>query len=229
MNGSREYAEIVKNTIYGFDEQKLKKIDDGFQIVICPPVVFSDILMDGHGLYSIGAQNCSSEVSGSYTGEISAGILKDAGIGYVILGHSERRKYLGENENLILKKLDNALESRITPIVCMYSFEDDKRYIDSVINDFLNHKLAEDLIVAYEPEFSIGSGISDSIDSIKNNILNVKNIVKNKNLGNKRIYVIYGGSVNNENFLNILKVCDGVLIGKASLDYNSFYNFFEKL
>ena len=229
MNGGKEYAVQIKKRMNNIHSNHAEAINKNFHIILCPPIVFSSIFDYNDDIYSIGAQNCAFETFGSYTGEISPMMLKEIGIKYVILGHSERRKYFDENERIILNKMDKALESNLIPIICVYNFEKDKQYIANVIDGFLNHKSSKDLVIAYEPEFSIGSGISDSIDSIKHTILCIKNIFKNRNIENKNIYVIYGGSVSDENFLNIIKVCDGVLIGKMSLDYKAFNNILEKL
>ena len=229
MNGDKKYAMQVKERLNNIDHDEREKINHNFQIILCPPIILSNIFDFENKLYSIGGQNCAFETSGSYTGEISAKMLQEIGVKYVILGHSERRKYFHENEDMILKKMDKAFEYGLIPIVCVYSFKEDKQYIANIINDFLNHKFSKDLIIAYEPEFSIGSGMSDSIDSIESNISQIKNIFKNRNIENKNISVIYGGSVNDENFSNIIKVCDGVLIGKVSLDLQAFNNIVAKL
>lgn len=235
MNGDEKYAREIKEELDNIDFDRSIQISKNFHIVICPPIVFANVFSESKAhnengdFYTLGAQNCASEVHGSYTGEISAKMLREVGVKYAILGHSERRKHFGESEDIILKKMERAIENSLVPIVCVYSFKEDRQYITNIVNDFCNNKLSKKLVIAYEPEFSIGSGVSDSLDSIESNITQIKALFSNRNIENKEIYVVYGGSVNAENFLNIMTVCDGVLIGKTSLDINSFRVMTEKI
>ncbi len=223
MNGDDNYCRQIIDYM-----NSNQNINDNFEIILCPPIVFFNNFQDKKTNFHLGAQNSAFEISGSYTGEISPEMIKKIGGEYVILGHSERRKYFFENESMILKKMEKAIECKLTPIVCVHGFSEDRSYIADIINDFINHKSSSDLIIAYEPEFSIGSGISDTIDSIEKNINNIKNVYKNRQLNGKNIYVAYGGSVNEKNSRDILSVCDGVLIGKASMNFESFCKILEK-
>jgi triosephosphate isomerase len=225
MNGEKSYAIQIKDRLNNINDEDGEK----FHIIVCPPIIFSNFFNSEKLTYSIGSQNCASEKDGAYTGEISAKMLKEIGIKYVIIGHSERKKYFHEDEYIILKKMNIAIDNNLIPIVCVSNFNDNEKYLIDIIDNFVYNDLSKDLIIAYEPESSIGSGIVDSVYSIENNILNIKNLFKDYVIKNKNIYVVYGGSVNDKNFLDILKVSDGVLIGKASLDYEAFDNFLKKI
>jgi triosephosphate isomerase len=205
MNGSLEYCEQVNKF---FQEKKFKT-----KIVVAPPSPLLSHLDRDTGFF-LGAQNCYSEPDGSYTGEVSAKILRDVGVKYVILGHSERRKYFAETSDLILKKIGIVIENKMIPIICVRRFTEDSQYIKLIQSSLICSSL-EEIIIAYEPDSAIGSGVSDSIDSIEENYSKIAESFKHNQIKPK---ILYGGSVNSENIKNIAEVCDGILLGKASLD-----------
>ncbi len=176
-------------------------------VVICPPSIFiSSLICEG---VIFGAQDCSLKNEGSFTGEISAQMIKSIGCEYVIIGHSERRRIFKEDNQQIKMKIDLALKAKLKPIVCIG--EDTENTFD-----FLKEQIKdidENIILAYEPIWAIGTGNSASLDKVKE----VKEF-----LGKRK--VLYGGSVNSQNFKQYLSVMDGLLIGGASLDSKEFNN-----
>ena len=159
-------------------------------------------------------QAISSETEGAYTGQTSAKMLKDIGCTFTLVGHSERRSF--ETEIAIKNQISRALEQNITPILCIGESlieKKNEKTSESLLKQIehcLTHNEKEKIIVAYEPKWAIGSGLTPSIDEIKM----VVNLIRS-HIGNK---VLYGGSVNLENYSDILKSgVDGLLIGGLSL------------
>jgi triosephosphate isomerase len=167
--------------------------------IICPPFVYLATLGAN------GSQDCFWEERGAYTGEISPAMLKDLGVKYVILGHSERRKYQKETNEMIEKKTAAALRVGLKPILCI-----DK--ISQLPKKFKN------IIVAYEPLFAIGTGKACSPDRARKMRLAIKKIV------GPQTPILYGGSVNGQNALSYIKEAgfQGLLVGGASLKPKEF-------
>lgn len=208
---------------------KLTKIN----LVICPPFVYLKSLIKDDKAVSIGAQNISEKESGSLTGEISIKMLKDLGIEYAIIGHSERRK-MGEDDELISKKVQISLDSSINTILCIGEKERNEQgdhldFIRNQIKNSLNNvskKNIGKLIIAYEPVWAIGA--KEAMDS---NSINEMTIFIRKTISDifgqenaMSMPVLYGGSVNAKNALDIIKVgnVDGLLIGRESLNIEGF-------
>ena len=214
MNGSIKYCNEIKDY---FSNHNFKNLN----IIIAPPSVFFNYL--NNDKLKICAQNCSSEKNGPYAGEISTEMLNEVGVKYVLLGHSERRKHFHETPDIILSKMSNAIESCITTILCVRRFTEDQQYIRSIcgyLSSFasLNKHLKIKVIIAYEPDASIGSGMTDNLYSIEDNCLKLKEIFSVLPKSQVNVKVLYGGSVNSNNVSEILKISDGVLLGKACLD-----------
>ncbi|MBL7813879.1 MAG: triosephosphate isomerase [Saprospiraceae bacterium] len=214
MNCDQEYFNQINSILSNYTIKK------EYKLIICPPLT----LLNQENIinFEIGAQNCASEEFGSYTGEVSARMISQSNARYVIIGHSERRKYFNEKPELILKKMDQVMDNNLTPIVCVKRFYEDKEYIKNLIFNFISNVKTKNLLIAYEPEESIGSGIPDNLYSIQENIESIKDIYRNHNLNDKNIFVIYGGSVDKNNIKEIISISDGVLIGKASINLEQF-------
>jgi len=185
----------------------------------------------------LGAQDVFWEEKGAYTGEVSPGILREIGCEYAIIGHSERRKYLRENYELIHKKVRASLDGGLTPIVCIgESWEErktDRR--DFVLVDQLQLALGgleilegQKVIIAYEPIWAIGTGsaiepseaeYAHKIISLALNQMFPMQTIKNS------LRIIYGGSISSKNVKGFvgLDYIDGLLVGGASLDAEEFY------
>lgn len=157
----------------------------------------------------LAVQTLSSFPAGSYTGGVSIKNLEGFSPSYAILGHSERRRYFHESDIDVAKQAELALEGGITPVICV-----DKEYVASQAG-MLSDEVKQNCIVAYEPSAAIGSGKSEDVGTVKS----VKAQIQN-NFG--EVPVIYGGSVTEQNIAEYLIVCDGVLVGSASLNVEQF-------
>ena len=176
---------------------------------------------------SVGAQNCHYETKGAFTGEVSSYFLKDIGCEYVILGHSERRSINKESNFHVQKCVSSAIESNLIPIICVgESIKDRKNgnaldFVTKQVNESLPQSF-ENIIIAYEPVWSIGTGKIPSKIEIEEMHKHIKDLISLRY--NKSIKVLYGGSVNSSNISDILLVdkVDGFLIGGASLKAKDF-------
>lgn len=178
---------------------------------------------------SLGAQNCSAYISGAYTGEMSARNLKQLGVEYVIIGHSERRTYFQETDDLINKKVLAAISAKLKPILCVgeTAAEKKKKLTKTVIKRQLKAGLknvSASLIIAYEPVWAIGSGQIIKADEAQEIHAYIKR--EAGQILKKDVKVIYGGSVNASQApaFSGLKDIDGFLVGGASLKAADFYN-----
>lgn len=204
---------------------------EGLEAVICPPFTamrfVSDILAGSE--YAVGAQAMSEAEGGSYTGEISALQLQDAGASWAILGHSERRGGDGETDESVNRKVHTALRWGIRAIVCVGESEADHAagithahvcaQARAAFEDVAPADVAK-CVVAYEPIWAIGSGSSDSPESADAVLAAIRKAVP----GLERAQMLYGGSVKPSNIATFLDRpnIDGALVGSASLDPRSF-------
>lgn len=226
--------QTVKEAEELFDsvEKGIKNIKNikGIEAVICPPPVFLNTIKKGENV-KLGAQDCFYEDKGAYTGEISVGMIKDAGCEYVIVGHSERRKYFGETDEIVNKKIKAVLSSGLTPIFCIGETEEQRRNhkTEEVIKRQLEKGLdgiKANLVIAYEPVWAIGTGNPCSAEEAKRMCLFIKKILASiydlKILG--QIPILYGGSVNSDNSASYVKEAgmNGLLVGGASLKVEEF-------
>ena len=179
-----------------------------------------------------GGQNCYLKTTGPYTGEISPVALKEIGCDYVILGHSERRQIFKETNDHIKKCSEAAINANLTPIICVGESLDDrnnKKALDFVKEQILNSTpvTKNEIIIAYEPIWSIGTGIIPS----KEEIFEMHDFIKKiaYSLLNAKVKVLYGGSVNLNNLEEVLSVnnVDGILVGGASLKVKDFLAIYE--
>jgi len=205
------------------------------EVVICPPFVCLDNLQQATGNLKLGAQNCFFEEKGAFTGEISPLILKDLGVEYVILGHSERRRIFNEDDEIINKKIKLVLKEKLKPIFCIgenqkqknqeKTFEVLKKQVLKGLTE-VSRKLVKNLIIAYEPVWAIGSGKSCQSSYAQTVNIFLKKIISQK-YGRKTAQttpILYGGSVNSENVLPYFQEAGmvGVLVGGASLNTKEF-------
>ncbi|MDD3386466.1 MAG: triose-phosphate isomerase [Candidatus Pacebacteria bacterium] len=175
-------------------------------VVICPPSIFlSSLICEG---IKFGVQNCFWKEKGAFTGEISPQMIKSLGVNYVIIGHSERRNILKETNEEIIQKINEAVRAGLTPIVCIGESKGEDTF--EVLNNQIKD-IDENIILAYEPLWAIGTGESAPIEKVKE----VKSFLKDRK-------VLYGGSVNSQNAPNYLEITDGLLVGGASLNSEEF-------
>jgi|TARA_B100000161_G_scaffold247952_1_gene204508 triosephosphate isomerase len=204
-------------------------LDDSKTIGVAPPFTHISNCVTYLQNLRVGAQNISSRDLGNNTGEISASIAKDSGASFVILGHSEVRENLDEQSSLINKKIAIAIEKNLSPVVCFG--ESRESYENGITKDFVCSQLkecfegikAETIIIAYEPIWSIGTGITPETNEINEIHNTIKDYCKN-HLKFVPESVLYGGSVTDKNCKNLItgENIDGFLVGGASLDGNSF-------
>lgn len=192
--------------------KKVSKNIKKTEVIICPPFVYLKEIKKLQKGVKLGAQNSCWEEKGAFTGEISPLMLKDLGCEYVILGHSERRKYLSENNNLVNKRLKLALKTGLKPILCIDNI--------SQIKEGLKGTLKQKVIIAYEPVWAIGTGKIPSFQQAKLFNNKIKKIVGDN------VIVLYGGSVNAENVKGFIikSGFNGILVGGASLKPAEFTN-----
>lgn len=219
--------------------KKLKNFEST-EVVICPSFlsIFSIKEICLQSGIKIGAQNCYFEKSGAFTGEISPEMLVDAGVNYVIIGHSERREYFGETGEIINKKVKLALQSGLKVILCVGENREQRNCnmeVDTVKNKLREalygidaHKI-KDIIVAYEPVWAIGTGKTvTEIDAVRMNS-EIKNFISSEFKISHICPILYGGSMNGSNAEKFLKFSeiDGGLIGGASLKVDEFSKMIE--
>jgi triosephosphate isomerase (TIM) len=192
-------------------------------------------LIEGKDGISLGAQNCYSEPSGAYTGEISVPMLKSVGAEYVLVGHSERRQYFFESNELLRKKVDISLENQVTPILCCGEKLEDRnsgRHFEIVrtqLEESLFHLSAEKVIntvIAYEPVWAIGTGVNASPDQAQEMHALIRELLSKRYTGSvaAEVSILYGGSCNPKNASELFarEDVDGGLIGGASLKSRDF-------
>jgi triosephosphate isomerase len=183
-------------------------------------------------LITVGAQDCHHEEKGAFTGSVSAKMLADLGCDFVILGHSERRSYNFETSDLVAKKVARAISQKITPVICVgesLEVRNSGQYLDFILQQLSESMpqdiLAQRIIVAYEPIWSIGTGLVPNSQQISEVVTAIKNhLAENFSDLARNFAVLYGGSVSSKNSAEILRVdgVDGLLIGGASLGAPEF-------
>ncbi len=217
----------------------LKGIQSGLQapacdVAVCVPASYlaqCQALLASSPI-ELGAQDVSQHEAGAYTGEISAVMLKDFGVRYVIVGHSERRQYHAESDNQVAAKAQRALANGITPIVCVgeslseresgLTEEVVKRQLAAVIH--LNGHCISEIVVAYEPVWAIGTGKTASPEMAQQVHAVLRAQLKAATPHSDRVRILYGGSMNAGNAAELLaqQDIDGGLIGGASLKPQDF-------
>ena len=215
-------------------EQINGKINSRF-VVICPTSIYVPYFLKNN--YLVGLQNTHVGEKGAYTGEISPAQANSMGITLTILGHSERRIHFKESNKLINSKVKSAIENNLKVVLCIGEDLNEhkrglthkvlKNQLMSCLDEIEPTKL-QDVIIAYEPVWAIGTGLTPTNDEIESAVTFIKNNVKRySNFEN--IPVLYGGSVNENNITELEKVpnLSGYLVGNASLDPNKLLSIIE--
>ena len=177
----------------------------------------------------IGVQNVSFADFGEFTGEISASMIEDAKAKFCLVGHSERRHKFGETNEVINQKLQKLQTTKTKMILCIgetkeeYEQKKTKRVLKAQLEKCLKNVQPKNLIVAYEPVWAIGTGLTPTPKIVEDTVLYIKKVLTSL-FGENKILVLYGGSVKPENAKALLgnKVVDGALVGGASLDAKKF-------
>jgi len=227
---ARELFEGVKKAV--------KKSGD-VKVIICPPALWLKEFSPGSNLnLSLGAQNCHWEASGAYTGELSPQMLADAGAEFIIIGHSERRNYMGESDEIVNLKIKAALRAKLRPILCVGERTGEEMSL--VVENQLTKDLAglsvnqmKEIMIAYEPVWAIGTGNNCLPDNALSATLFIKKIITklySRFLADKTP-IIYGGSVhadNEDSYVNQARM-NGVLVGGSSLETDEFIKIINDL
>ena len=211
-------------------QSELAKSKSNINIVLCPSIIhIANFYLEN---IHLGSQNVSKDKNGSHTGEVSALQLKSFDVEYCLVGHSERREEFNETNSIINKKIKNLLEEKIIPIVCIgeYNQED----FDTTINILKKQlsitlkELAEEekknIIIAYEPRWTIGTGMTLKLEKINAILQKIKEILPNNIL-------LYGGGITEDNieYLKESDYLDGYLLGSLSLDAKGIQKFLQKI
>ncbi len=205
------------------------------EILLCPPFtslcVAQELLRESH--IKLGAQNCHYEQKGAFTGEVSLDMLKELGVSYVIVGHSERRWIFGESDEVVNRKLTACLQAGIRPLLCVGERAEEReagltfKVVEAQVRLALSgvEGYTDSLDIAYEPVWAIGTGNPATPEDAQLVHAFIKDLlyqINPQHAGGTR--VLYGGSVNPKNTVEFMKAkdVDGLLVGGASLDPESF-------
>jgi triosephosphate isomerase len=228
INESRELAKSIL-------DKTDKKYFEYTDVLLCPTFVSLNVVGDvikGSQIL-LGAQNLSYENNGAYTGEISATMLKTIGCEYVIIGHSERRKYYNETDEVVNKKIKKTLEFGLKPILCVGETLEERN--SGKQNEIVENQLTNDLngiadlnnvVIAYEPVWAIGTGQNATPEQANEMHKHIRSVIAKlyNQTTSDNIKILYGGSLNDKNCKELLTQSDidGGLIGGASLKTDSF-------
>ncbi|MBY0435149.1 MAG: triose-phosphate isomerase [Cyclobacteriaceae bacterium] len=239
MNKTLEEAKTLTSEVMAMTADEVK---GNAIVVLCVPFPYLVTLKSqlGNSPVKLGAQNCSEHDSGAYTGEVSAAMLKSIGIPYVILGHSERRQYFGEDGKLLAKKVDKALANNLTPIFCCGEPLDIREkgthetLVRQQVEEALFHLSAEavkKVVIAYEPVWAIGTGKTATSQQAQDMhaVIRKQLAAKYGEATAQVIPILYGGSVKSDNAKELFSCpdVDGGLVGGASLKSRDFVDIIK--
>jgi triosephosphate isomerase len=226
MNGLRADGAALAHALVG---RAASAGDDiGCELLVCPPATLLETIggvLAGSGI-ALGGQDCHAALKGAFTGDISPEMLADLGCSYVILGHSERRQGHGEADSLVRGKIAGAWRAGLIAILCVGETQRQRQAgeaVDVVASQLAgsmpDHATAANLVVAYEPIWAIGSGLTATTDDIAAMHVEIRARIP---AGTR---ILYGGSVNPGNASAILGLTevDGALVGGASLNAEDFW------
>jgi triosephosphate isomerase len=220
---ARQYLQVLTREAEG-------RNTSSSEVILCPPMLYQNEFEHLPEGFSRGAQNMFWEKSGSYTGEISPVMLKNDGIEYILVGHSERRLYGGEDDEIVRTKTHSALKNLLIPIVCIGETEDERakdkttEILDAQLRSIftgLSKLQAEKVVIAYEPRWAIGTDKTPETSEIMQVRVMIRKFLQelfDENTAS-RIRVLYGGSVKSA-YLGAVSWeadMDGVLVGRESL------------
>ncbi len=228
INEAVELVSALKRELFDFNQA---------DIVVCPPFTALDnvheIIMDTN--IKLGAQNLFYQKQGAFTGEVSPAMIKDCGCEYAIIGHSERRKYFGETDTMVNKRIRVALEEGFTPIFCVGETLEEREnnktieVIDIQLKGGLENMKEEDIlkiVIAYEPVWAIGTGKTATPRQAEEVHMFIRKWIEEHYSSScaSMLRILYGGSVKAENIKDLMKQenIDGALVGGASLNADAF-------
>ncbi len=228
----QEAEDLIDEIANGLDEENLK-----CEVVVCPPALYLEVASDyaDESMLKAGAQNVSEREKGAFTGEISAAMLASVDLDYCIVGHSERRKYFGETNEQIARKVDRLMDYGIRPIFCCGEVLEEREkgiqfdVVSKQINESLFHCTAEEfsnIVIAYEPIWAIGTGKTASSEQAQEMHAFIRKLIVEKYGAEiaDDTSILYGGSCNASNAKELFANpdVDGGLIGGASLKKDQF-------
>jgi triosephosphate isomerase len=229
MNGSKE---SILSLIGGL----LEMDGSSSEVVVAPSFPYLSQVNDliSGGSVMLAAQNVSHELKGAYTGEVSASMLGDFGVKYVLLGHSERRSLYGETDDIVASKVKAVLDFGLVPMLCIgetlveresgKTLDVCERQIQAVI-DVVGIAAFEQMAIAYEPVWAIGTGLSASAEQAQEIHQSIRAfLAKSSESVSQKVQILYGGSVKASTSSALFKMpdVDGALVGGASLDAKEF-------
>ncbi len=240
MNTTTESATALANAV-----SAKTTAQTGVKIIISPPFPYLALACEAtkqRDDISVAAQNCNDHASGAFTGEVSTAMLKDLGVEYVIIGHSERREYFGEKPDFLAKKIDAVLAAGLTPIFCcgepLATRKANRQvaYVQTQLRKSLFHlssDLLKQIVIAYEPIWAIGTGETASAEQAQAMHAAIRSYICNKYSADlaQQIPLLYGGSCNAQNAKTLFSQTDidGGLIGGASLKADDFKAIIEAI
>lgn len=212
-----------------------REVVEGVEIIIAPASIYLSSFSENNPIIKLSAQNVSQNSNGAFTGEISSSMLSSLNISYCLVGHSERRTYQNESDELIFEKTKSLLDKGLKPIFCCGELLDDRKnnnafhVVNKQLHSILN-KLNKDqilnVVIAYEPVWAIGTGLTASAEDAQEMHQYIRSLLSEK-FGkdiSSKIPILYGGSCKPDNAKELFSQndIDGGLIGGASLDSDSF-------
>ena len=230
-----EAIHLVQKLSYLLTKEDFEKVD----VTVHPP--FTDIRSIQTVLESdklammLGAQNCHTEEKGAFTGEVSPAFLGKLGVKYVICGHSERRQYFGETDEIVAAKVAAVIKFQMIPIVCVGESKEERESgqtlerVESQIRGSLKGRKADEfatLVIAYEPIWAIGTGLTATAQDAQDVCHHIRSVVRTEwgNEAAEKVRIQYGGSVKAGNVSELMAQpdIDGALVGGASIDPDEF-------
>ena len=217
MNGTQQQLKTMISDLSSVETQNT--------VILCVPFTMLATTSDK---ISLGAQDLSRHTHGAFTGQISAQMIAETGAKYVIIGHSECRQYNGDTNSIVRQKATNALNNGLIPIICVGETMDEKQagktmaVIESGVRESIPSDTSTPIIVAYEPRWAIGAGLTPTAAEIADAHNLIAKTLSDMGLGGTPI--LYGASVKGSNAAEIMSISnvDGVLVGGASLKSDDF-------
>ncbi len=209
--------------------------DPGCDVLLCPPAPLLQVVREaiGDSCLLLAGQDCHFERNGAYTGDVSAAMLADLGCSHVVVGHSERRTYHGEDDARVCAKAAAAQAEGLVPIVCVGETLDQREagQAREVIEDQVSGSVpqgstSETVVIAYEPVWAIGTGKTPSPAEIADIHDLILSVLSDREARMRRVRILYGGSVNSDNARSFLSIDNvgGALVGGASLEASRFWS-----
>ncbi len=222
---------MTKDSALNYEKELAKMCVHNPEVIVCPSFPF--LYMFTSPNYLLGTQDVSEFIEGSYTGEVSARQVTSMGAKYTIINHAERKKIQNLTEEILLRKIKNAMDNGLKVILCYGDTLDERKsgkakenIKNKIIKLFnrLNRDYLDNIIVAYEPEWAISSDITPTVKEIDEMADEIKKTVFR--FYDKDIEVLYGGSINGYNITNLITAVnvDGFIIGPASLDFRQLHD-----